>query len=181
VPKHRINEHIRIPSIRLILADGSQAGIVDTQAACEMAQQEGLDLVEIAPNAEPPVCKIMDYGKFLYQQSKKDKAAKVKQHTITVKGVRLTPKISGHDLETKAAQARDFLEDGHKVKAFVIFRGRMITHKEFGQEALEKFLVILKDIILVEQEPKMDGPRSMSALLAPKKTTKKKSEDIEHA
>lgn len=177
MPKHRINEHIRIPSIRLILADGSQAGIVDTQAAVEMAQHEGLDLVEIAPNADPPVCKIMDYGKFLYQQSKKDKAAKVKMHTITVKGVRLTPKISGHDLETKAAQAREFLEDGHKVKAFVIFRGRMITHKEFGQEALEKFLEILKEIILVEQEPKMDGPRSMSALLAPKKTIKKKTEE----
>jgi translation initiation factor IF-3 len=178
VPKHRINEHIRIPNVRLIASDGSQAGIVDTQVACEMALQEGLDLVEIAPNADPPVCKIMDYGKFLYQQSKKDKAAKVKQHTITVKGVRLTPKISGHDLETKAAQGREFLEDGHKVKAFVVFRGRMITHKEFGQEALEKFLEILKDIVLVEQEPKMDGPRSMSALLAPKKTaTKKKTEE----
>ncbi|MDP2361255.1 MAG: translation initiation factor IF-3 [bacterium] len=178
MPKHRINENIRIPSVRLIAADGSQAGIVDTLAAVEMAQHEGLDLVEIAPNADPPVCKIMDYGKFLYQQSKKDKAAKVKQHTITVKGVRLTPKISQHDLETKAAQARDFLEDGHKVKAFVIFRGRMITHKEFGQEALDKFLEILKEIILIEQEPKMDGPRSMSALLAPKKTAvKKKTEE----
>ena len=178
MPKHRINEHIRIPNVRLIAADGSQAGVVDTLAAIEMAQHEGLDLVEIAPNADPPVCKIMDYGKFLYQQSKKDKAAKVKQHTITVKGVRLTPKISVHDLETKAAQAREFLEDGHKVKAFVVFRGRMITHKEFGQDALEKFLVILKDIVLIEQEPKMDGPRSMSALLAPKKSmTKKKTEE----
>jgi len=177
VPKHRINEHIRIPNVRLIAADGSQAGVVDTQVAREMALQDGLDLVEIAPNADPPVCKIMDYGKFLYQQSKKDKAAKVKQHTITVKGVRLTPKISGHDLETKAAQGREFLDDGHKVKAFVVFRGRMITHKEFGQDTLDKFIEILKDIALVEQEPKMDGPRSMSALLSPKKVMKKKTEE----
>jgi len=177
VPKHRINEHIRIPSIRLIAADGSQAGVVDTLVARDMALQEGLDLVEIAPNADPPVCKIMDYGKFLYQQSKKDKATKVKQHTITVKGVRLTPKISGHDLETKASQGREFLEAGHKVKAFVVFRGRMITHKEFGQVTLEKFVEILKDVALVEQEPKMDGPRSMSALLAPKKSPKKKTEE----
>ncbi|MFA7330122.1 MAG: translation initiation factor IF-3 [Candidatus Delongbacteria bacterium] len=177
MPKHRINEHIRIPNVRLIAADGSQAGVVDTQVAREMALQDGLDLVEIAPNADPPVCKIMDYGKFLYQQSKKDKAAKVKQHTITVKGVRLTPKISGHDLETKAAQGREFLDDGHKVKAFVVFRGRMITHKEFGQDTLDKFIEILKDIALVEQEPKMDGPRSMSALLSPKKVMKKKTEE----
>jgi len=178
VPKHRVNEHIRIPAVRLIASDGSQAGVVDTPVAIEMAQQEGLDLVEIAPNADPPVCKIMDYGKFLYQQSKKDKAAKVKMHTITVKGVRLTPKISGHDLETKAAQAREFLEDGHKVKAFVLFRGRMITHKEFGQDTLDKFIEILKEIIQVEQEPKMDGPRSMSALLAPRKgVSKKKTEE----
>ncbi len=177
MPKHRINEHIRIPNVRLIAADGSQAGVVDTQVAREMALQDGLDLVEIAPNADPPVCKIMDYGKFLYQQSKKDKAAKVKQHTITVKGVRLTPKISGHDLETKAAQGREFLDDGHKVKAFVVFRGRMITHKEFGQDTLDKFIEILKDVALVEQEPKMDGPRSMSALLSPKKVMKKKTEE----
>jgi translation initiation factor IF-3 len=177
VPKHRINEHIRIPEVRLIAADGSQAGVVETLAAREMALQDGLDLVEIAPNADPPVCKIMDYGKFLYQQSKKDKAAKVKQHTITVKGVRLTPKISGHDLETKAAQGREFLDDGHKVKAFVVFRGRMITHKEFGQDTLDKFVEILKDVALVEQEPKMDGPRSMSTLLSPKKVMKKKTEE----
>lgn len=129
----------------------------------------GLDLVEIAPNADPPVCKIMDYGKFLYQQSKKDKAAKAKQHTVTVKGVRLTPKISIHDLETKASQGREFLDEGHKVKVFVLFRGRMITHKEFGQEAIEKFIEILSDIATVEQPPKMEGPRNMSALLTPKK------------
>lgn len=153
----------------MIDEDGEQVGVVVTEEAIQRAQDAGLDLVEIAANADPPVCKIMDYGKFLYQQSKKEKAAKAKQHTVTVKGVRLTPKISVHDLETKAAQGREFLEEGHKVKVFVLFRGRMITHKEFGLEAIETFIKILADVSTVEQAPKMEGPRNMSALLTPKK------------
>jgi translation initiation factor IF-3 len=168
-PKHRINELIRVPLIRLILDDGEQAGVVSREDALSAAEEAGLDLVEIAPNADPPVCKVMDYGKFLYQQSKKDRAAKARQHTITVKGIRLTPKISGHDLETKADQAREFLEEGHKVKVFVIFRGRMITHKELGQGILEKFVAFLGEEATVEQAAKMDGPRNMTVLLAPKK------------
>jgi translation initiation factor IF-3 len=136
-----------------------------------MAVEAGADLVEIAPTAKPPVCKIMDYGKFLYQQAKKDKAAKSKQHTITVKGVRLSPKISTHDLETKAGQARGFIEEGNKVKAYVIFRGRMITHKELGAGILERFMALLDEITTVEQEPKMEG-RNMTILLSPKKGKK---------
>jgi len=174
-PKHRINELIRVPRIRLIGAEGEPAGVVSREEALEAAQEAGLDLVEIAPNADPPVCKVMDYGKFLYQQSKKDRAAKAKQHTITVKGIRLSPKISVHDLETKAGQAVEFLDDGHKVKVFVIFRGRMITHKELGQGILDKFVEFVADDATVEQAAKMDG-RQMTVLLAPKKG-KKPSEE----
>lgn len=168
-PKHRINELIRVTHVRLIGAEGEPVGVVTHGEALEMAEEAGQDLVEIAPNAEPPVCKIMDYGKFLYQQSKKDRAAKARQHTITVKGIRLSPKISAHDLETKAAQAKEFLEEGHKVKVFVIFRGRMITHKELGQGILERFIVFLGEDAVLEQAAKMDGPRNMTVLLAPKK------------
>jgi translation initiation factor IF-3 len=137
--------------------------------ALQLASDMGVDLVEVAANADPPVCKLMDYGKFLYEQSKKVKAAKAKQHTVTVKGVRLSPKIGPHDLKTKADQAISFVEEGHKVKVFVIFRGRMITHKELGYGILESFIELIKESALVEQAPRMDSPRNMSMLLAPKK------------
>jgi len=163
--------------VRLIGADGEQQGVVDIEQALENAREAGADLVEIAPNADPPVCKVMDYGKYLYQQAKKEKAAKAKHHTVTVKGIRMTPKISGHDLATKAGQARGFIEEGHKVKAFVIFRGRMITHKELGLKILVKFVELLEEAATVEQEPKMDGPRNMSVLLSPRKGKKKKEEE----
>jgi translation initiation factor IF-3 len=156
----------------LIGIDGEQEGVVQIDRALEMAAEVGADLVEIASTATPPVCKIMDYGKFLYQQAKKDKEAKSKQHTITVKGIRLTPKISGHDLETKAGHARGFIKDGNKVKVFVIFRGRMITHKELGVGILERFMELLADVTSVEQTPKMEGPRNMTILLAPKRGNK---------
>ena len=141
--------------------------------ALQMAIDAGADLVEVAPNAEPPVCKIMDYGKFLYQASKKEKAAKARQHTITVKSIRMTPMINAHDLETKVQHTREFLAEGNKVKIFVMFRGRMITHKDLGFATLAKVIELIGDAAVVEQQPLMEGPRNLSILLSPgkKKTT----------
>jgi len=169
---------IRVPEVRLIDHDGEQRGVVETSVAIQMAIDAGADLVEVAPNAEPPVCKIMDYGKFLYQQSKREKAAKARQHTITVKSIRMTPMINGHDLETKVEHTREFLGEGNKVKVFVMFRGRMITHKELGFATLEKVIELLGDTATVEQAPIMEGPRNLSMLLSPgkKKSTHEASE-----
>jgi translation initiation factor IF-3 len=177
-PKNNINGMIRVPEVRLIDHDGEQRGVVETSVAIQMAIDAGADLVEVAPNAEPPVCKIMDYGKFLYQQSKREKAAKARQHTITVKSIRMTPMINGHDLETKVEHTREFLGEGNKVKVFVMFRGRMITHKELGFATLEKVIELLGDTATVEQAPIMEGPRNLSMLLSPgkKKSTHEASE-----
>ncbi len=164
-----MNGGIRAAEVRLIDEEGEQRGVVSLQEALVLAEEAGQDLVEISPNADPPVCKILDYGKFLYEQAKKEKVAKAKQHTVTVKGVRLSPKIGPNDLKTKAARAQEFLEEGNKVKVFVIFRGRMITHKELGSGILEQFIELVKDVANVEQAPRMDGPRNMTLLLAPKK------------
>jgi translation initiation factor IF-3 len=166
--KHRTNEDIRAAKVRVI-GDEEFQGVYTFADAYQMAMDAGVDLVEVAPNADPPVCKLMDYGKFLYEQAKKEKAAKAKQHTVTVKGVRLSPKISAHDLKTKAVQAMEFVKEGNKVKVFVIFRGRMITHKELGHGILVDFIELIKEVATVEQAPRMDSPRNMSMLLAPKK------------
>ncbi len=155
--------------MRLIDHEGEQRGVVETATAVEMAREAGADLVEVAPNADPPVCKIMDYGKFLYQQAKREKAAKAKQHTITVKGIRLSPMINGHDMDTKVNHAREFIGEGNKVKVTVLFRGRMITHKELGFEMLQKFIESLGDEVTVEQAPTMEGPRNLTMLLSPSK------------
>ncbi|MCA9783755.1 MAG: translation initiation factor IF-3 [Calditrichaeota bacterium] len=172
-PKNNINDKIRVPEVRLIDQDGEQRGVVETSVALQMAIDAGADLVEVAPNAEPPVCKIMDYGKFLYQASKKEKAAKARQHTITVKSIRMTPMINAHDLETKVQHTREFLAEGNKVKIFVMFRGRMITHKDLGFATLAKVIELIGDAAVVEQQPLMEGPRNLSILLSPgkKKTT----------
>ncbi len=132
-----------------------------------MASSQGLDLVEVAPEASPPVCKIMDYGKFKYQQSKKEKLTKKKQHVVSVKEIRLRPKIDEHDFNFKIGHARKFLEKGHKVKATVLFRGREMSHKEFAHKLLERMATELGDISKVERQPVMEG-RMMTMFLIKK-------------
>lgn len=132
-----------------------------------MASSQGLDLVEVAPEASPPVCKIMDYGKFKYQQSKKEKLTKKKQHVVSVKEIRLRPKIDGHDFDFKIGHARKFLEKGHKVKATVLFRGREMSHKDFAYKLLERMANELGDISKVERQPVMEG-RMMTMFLIKK-------------
>ncbi len=141
----------------MIADDGEQVGVIDTLEAIEMAESKGLDLVELSPDASPPVCKIMDYGKYKYQQSKKEKDTKKKQHIIHVKEIRLRPKIEAHDFNFKAKHARKFIEGGNKVKATVLFRGREMAHKEFAKTLLDKMATELEDIAKIEREPVMEG------------------------
>ncbi|WP_026569743.1 MULTISPECIES: translation initiation factor IF-3 [Sediminibacillus] len=161
-----VNEKIRAREVRLIDSNGDQLGVKSRQEALDIAQTRNLDLVLVAPNAKPPVCRIMDYGKYRFEQQKKEKEARKKQKVINVKEVRLSPGIEEHDFNTKLRNARKFLEKGDKVKASIRFRGRAITHKELGQEVLEKLAAECKDISTVETKPKMEG-RSMFLMLAP--------------
>lgn len=161
-----VNETIRAREVRLIDANGDQLGVKSRQEALEIAQKRNLDLVLVAPGANPPVCRIMDYGKYRYEQQKKDKEARKNQRVINVKEVRLSPGIGDHDFETKLRNARKFLEKGDKVKASVRFRGRAITHKELGQEVLERLAEEVADIATVESKAKMEG-RQMFMMLAP--------------
>ncbi len=137
------------------------------------AEKRSLDLVEIAPQADPPVVKIQDYGKFKYEQAKRERQNRKKQHTIQVKGIRLTPNINDHDLEVKGRKARGFIEDGARLKVSVLFRGRMIARKELGREVLDKFIGYLEDIAEVETAPAMEGARNMVTHLIPRKNQKK--------
>lgn len=162
----RVNERIRIREVRLIDDEGNQVGIIPTRDALEMARERGLDLVEVAPNAVPPVCRLMDYGKFRYEQSRKERESRKSQHVTRVKEVRIEPKIGDHDLETKGRQAAKFLEGGDKVKISVLFRGRSITHPELGRELLDQLQEQLKEYGTVEQTPRMEG-RTMTMYLAP--------------
>ncbi len=143
--------------MRVIGADGEQIGILDTADAIDMAAGKGLDLVEVSGSANPPVCKIMDYGKFKYKQSKKEKITKKRQHVINVKEIRLRPKIEEHDFNFKTNHARKFLEKGNKVKASVLFRGREFAHKEFAQNLLTRMAAELDDIAKIERDPEMEG------------------------
>ncbi|MFD1735944.1 translation initiation factor IF-3 [Bacillus salitolerans] len=162
-----VNEGIRAREVRLIGANGDQLGIKSRQEALEIAQNVNLDLVMVAPNAKPPVCRIMDYGKFRFEQQKKEKEARKNQKVINVKEVRLSPTIEEHDFNTKLRNAIKFLENGDKVKASIRFKGRAITHKEIGQRVLDRFSEACKEVGTVESAPKMDG-RSMFLMLAPK-------------
>ena len=154
-----INEYIRAREVRLILANGDQFGVVETKKALVMAQEAELDLVLISPNAQIPVAKIIDYGKYRYEQQKKDKENKANQKKTTLKEVRLSPTIDKHDYETKLANAKKFLAHGDKVQFSLRFKGRMITHSEFGREVLNRVIADLKDEVVVDQYPKMDGRR----------------------
>jgi len=164
----RVNERIRISPIRLIDDEGNQLGIMPTEEARAMAVERSLDLVEVAPQARPPVCRLMDYGKFKYEQARKMREARKKQHNITVKEVKLRPKIEEHDLEFKLRHARRFLEEGDKVKFTLMFRGREVTHPELGVRVLERVRDELDDIAGVESRIAHEG-RTMTMLLAPQR------------
>lgn len=165
----RVNERIRVREVRLIDDEGQQVGVIHTRDALEMARERGLDLVEVAPNAVPPVCRLMDYGKFRYEQSRKERDSRKSQHVTRLKEVRVEPKIGGHDLETKGRQAAKFLDAGDKVKLSVLFRGRSITHPELGRDLLEQLQEQLRDHGSVEQSPRMEG-RTMTMHMAPLRT-----------
>lgn len=141
----------------MIGADGEQVGIIDTAKALEMAQEQGLDLVEVASSAAPPVCKIMDYGKYKYKQSKKEKDTKKKQHVVNLKEIRFRPKIEEHDFSFKTSHARKFLEKGNKVKATVLFRGREMAYQDNAKKILVRMAEELEDISKIEKEPEMEG------------------------
>jgi len=162
----RINEMIKSPQVRLIGADGKQLGIRTIEEAQRIAYEADLDLVEVAPQGDPPVCKIMDYGKFLYEQEQKEKAAKKKQSVIVVKEMKLRPKIDIHDYETKKKHILRFLEQGNRVKVTIMFRGREMTHTELGLNLLNRLSEELADIAIVESKPDLDG-RNMTMVLAP--------------
>ncbi|OOB79798.1 MAG: translation initiation factor IF-3 [Epulopiscium sp. Nele67-Bin002] len=162
-----INEQIRDKEVRLIGADGEQIGIVPSREAQRLANEANLDLVKIAPQAKPPVCKIMDYGKFKFDAAKKDKEARKKQKTITIKEIRLSASIQVNDLNTKLRNAQKFLSAGDKVKISVVFRGREMMHKERGVELLEQAVEQLKEFGEADAKPKLEG-RSMGVLVSPK-------------
>lgn len=165
----RINERIRVPEVRLIGEDGAQIGIVPTREAFKIAVERGYDLVEVARQARPPVCRIMDYGKYRYLQSKKAKASKKKQHTIQVKMIRFHPKTEEHDYIFKTKHIRSFLEQGNRVKVSVDFRGRELAHRDLGSRIIERIKTDLADIGVPENQEKMEG-RSMTMILIPKST-----------
>ena len=162
----RVNERIRIREVRLIDDEGNQVGIIATRDALEMARQKGLDLVEVAPNAVPPVCRLMDYGKFRYEQSRKERDSRKNQHVVELKEVRIRPKIDDHDLETKGRQAAKFLDHGDKVKLTVLFRGREMAHPDIGKGLLDQLIELLKTHGTVEQTPRLEG-RAMTAIMNP--------------
>ncbi|MCP3030534.1 translation initiation factor IF-3 [Halobacillus sp. A1] len=163
---NNINEKIRAREVRLIDVNGEQLGVKSKNEALDIAANANLDLVMVAPNAKPPVCRIMDYGKYRYEQQKKEKEARKNQTTIKIKEVRLSPGIEEHDFNTKLRNARKFLSKGDKVKASVRFRGRAITHKELGQKVLDRLAEECKDVATIETRPKMEG-RNMFMMLAP--------------
>ncbi len=166
--EHQINDEIRDKEVRLINSDGEQLGIVPIQQAQDIAIQKGMDLVKIAPQAKPPVCKIMDYGKFRFEQAKREKEARKNQRVVEIKEIRLTPNIDVGDLNTKVKNACRFLKDGDKVKVSVRFRGREVTHASLGQDLLHRFAELCSECSTVEKQPKLEG-RQMLMFLAPVK------------
>ncbi|MBA3711973.1 MAG: translation initiation factor IF-3 [Pyrinomonadaceae bacterium] len=164
----RTNDRIRVPQVRVIADDGEQLGIMDTREAVRRAREQGLDLVEVAPTADPPVCRIIDFGKFQYEAKKKANEAKKKQVIITVKEVKFRPGTDDHDYNFKMKHSREWLLEGDKVKATIFFRGREITHRELGSQLLQKLEKDLADVGEVEARPRMEG-NQMFLIFTPKK------------
>ena len=166
-PRIRINRQIRISPVRVIADDGAQLGVLPIEQALAAAEERGLDLVEVAPLARPPVVKIMDYGKFKFEEAKAARAAKKKQHVIHLKEVKFRPGIDEHDFAFKTRHAREFLQDGNKVKVTMMYRGRQMARIELGRDVLNRVAEELKDVGKIEQDPKLEG-RNMSMVIAPK-------------
>ena len=167
IKENKINEEIRDKELRVIDEDGTMLGIMSRDEALALAEQRKLDLVNISPNAVPPVCKILEYGKYRYEAQKREKEAKKKQRTIEVKEIRLSTFIEEHDLQVKANTASKFLKDGDKVKASLRFRGRELGHTQLGREVMDKFAELCSEFSTVEKKPVMEG-RTMSMVLAPR-------------
>lgn len=163
----RVNRQIRISPVRVIGSDGSQLGIIEVDRALALAEQEGLDLVEVAAMARPPVVRIMDYGKFKFEQAKQARQAKKKQHVIHLKEVKYRPGIEDHDFDTKTRHARRFLQEGDKVKVTLMFRGRQIAHPELGHAVVDRVATDLADVAKIESAARMEG-KSLTMILAPK-------------
>lgn len=164
----RVNRQIRISPVRVIDVEGEQLGIMSIEEALAAAEARGLDLVEVAPNARPPVTRIMDYGKYKYEEARKARQARKKQHHVQVKEVKFRPGIEPHDFEFKLRHARRFLEEGNKVKATMMFRGRQMAHPELGREVLFRVAEAVEDVGRIESEPSLEG-RNMTMVLAPKR------------
>ncbi|KAF1680129.1 translation initiation factor IF-3 [Veillonella sp. R32] len=163
----RINEEIRAREVRVVSADNEQLGIMSAREALALAEEHQLDLVEVAPNGKPPVCRIMNYGKYRYEQQKREKEAKKKQKTFTLKEVKLRPHIEDHDFYVKMKNATKFLAEGNKVKVTIMFRGRELSHPELGQNVLTRFAKELEEQAVVEKAAKLEG-RNMTMILAKK-------------
>ncbi len=164
--EHRLNERIRVPQVRLIDEKGNQVGVVPTFEALQMARDRGLDLMEVSPNAQPPVCKICDYGKFKYEKKKKEQIAKKKQTVIKVKEIQLRPQTEEHDLDYKFKNVRQFLLDGDKAKITIMFRGREITYVDQGFKIMRQLAELVKDVGSIEAPPKIEG-KKLIMVLAP--------------
>lgn len=174
----RLNEQIRVPEIRVVDENGT-LGVMSPSDALRIARERGVDLIEIAPNAEPPVCKLMDFGKYRYEQQKRERVAKASQHKQLMKELRFHPGTDTHDFDFKLRHARTWIEEGHKVKATVQFRGRQIAYKEFGEQLLKRFTEALVDIAKVDQEPALTG-KLMTMVFSPggkKHSAGKKGDD----
>ena len=164
---HQLNEEITAPEVRLIGSEGEQLGIMSSEAALEIADEQGYDLVMIAPAAKPPVCKIMDYGKYRFEQTKREKEAKKNQHVIEVKEIRMSPVIDENDFQTKLRAGMKFLKDGDRLKVSVRFRGRQMAHTELGREILERYAEACAEVATLDKGAKLEG-RMMTEFLSPK-------------
>ena len=174
VRKFRTNQGITAREVRLIGEDGEQLGIMPLRQALEMSRERNTDLVEVAPTAVPPVCRLLDYGRFMYEQSKKEQEARKRQKATLLREVRLRPRISEHDLERKTSLVGKFLEGGDKVKVMVLFRGREVTHPEIATELLRRMFSSLKETAVIEKPPTLDG-RIMTVILSPQKQREPKT------
>ena len=175
----RINERIRVPQVRLISETGDQVGVIPTEQALKYAQERDLDLVEVAADARPPVCRVLDYSKYKYEQDQKAKQARKHQQQVTIREMKLRPKIATHDYETKKGHVRRFLDGGDKVKVTIMFRGRETTHPERGEQLLMRLAEDVADLGTVEQRPSLDG-RNMTMVMNPLKAKERKPEHDKH-
>ena len=167
VKEASINWEIKAPEVRVIDPDGKQVGVLSVKEAIRIAEERGMDLVEVAPNSQPPVCRIMNYGKYKYQQSKRTQEARKHQTVIRIKEVKVRPRTEEHDFQFKLRHVKRFLDEGNKVKISMLFRGREIAHPEFGKEVLNRFIEEVKETTVIEQSPRLEG-RNMVMILAPK-------------